>query len=179
MLASPKQIVVEKSSAVHQQIVDAEHDGLGQLNNDKLTPEVGDPIVSMAKILNGTYKKSLLVGSQTIEFMPEYPCDVGKLDLVIAKRSMGMLYQKNWPFTELFNWHLHQHFIENGILNKLLEEERRRSSGCSGANIEATKLTQTFLLFGVLAMGVILTLATLIFEVLHKRATRPFILAII
>ena len=119
------------------------------------------------------------MGSQTIEFIPEYPCDVGKLDLVIAKRSMGMLYQKNWPFTELFNWHLHQHFIENGILNKLLEEERSRSSGCSGANIEATKLTQTFLLFGVLAMGVILTLATLIFEVLRKRATRPFILAII
>ena len=83
-----------------------------------------------------------------------------------------MVFQKNWPFTELFNWHLHSIFLESGILQKFVEEFMGRNKACQRETIEATRLSQTAVVFVFLALSVILTVAVLSSEILHKNSTR-------
>ena len=146
IVTSQKRIIIEEQSAIHQHILNSGHEG-SHLNNPNLMPVTGDTIGSMTNILNGTFTNSLLVSSNSIEFMDEYPCQIGKLGIVIAKRSTGMVFQKNWPFTELFNWHLHSIFLESGILHKFLEELRGKSKACQSEIIEATRLSQIAVVF--------------------------------
>ena len=171
IVSSQKQIIIEDQSAIHQHILQPGLE-VSQLNNPNLKPVLDDTIGSMTNILNGTFTNSLLVGSQAIEFMDDYPCQIGKLGISLAKRSTGMVFQKNWPFTELFNWHLHSIFLESGILHKFLEELRGKSKACQDESIEATRLSQIAVVFVLLALCIILTLTVLTYELLYKNATR-------
>ena len=49
---------------------------------------------------------------------PQYPCQVLAGHRQYRKRDNGMVFQQNWPFTKLFNYHLFK-MRERGILQQL------------------------------------------------------------
>ena len=37
--------------------------------------------------------------------MPEFPCKITSLPEEYMKVGVGMIFQKNWPYTDLLNFH--------------------------------------------------------------------------
>ena len=46
--------------------------------------------------------------------MPEYPCQLASVPVDYRKIGNGLIFQKDWPYTRLFNKHLNE-VLERGI----------------------------------------------------------------
>lgn len=105
-----------------------------------------------------------------------YPC---KIDYIPQANvvNAGMIFQKNWPFTKLFNYHLLR-MKEEGILDRLLVEYMNRiKRSCDGDQrirsvikhpkpIESDKI---LFLYVILASGFLFAIFSLFVEMVYQR----------
>lgn len=57
-------------------------------------------------IFPGEYSNAVLIGVyQPLSTRAEYPCQVTSLPVDFRQVGNGFVYQKDWPYTRLFNYH--------------------------------------------------------------------------
>ena len=71
---------------------------------------------------NGAADTILFYGDSEVRFSEHYPCSLlhVRKKYEANKQSLGMIFQKNWQYTKLFNYYM-LIMKENGLMNKLLE----------------------------------------------------------
>ena len=128
---------------------------------------IGNPEEALHKILNKTWSISVLLGQRdTLEQLPQYPCLISSLDIVAAVRWMGFIYQKEWPFSKLFDWHLNNIVRDSGLFRKIYQQHVGHPSTCPKSSMTATYLSQTSMIFAILGIGFLATFCTLFIEML-------------
>ena len=145
---------------------DSKTDVLTNLNNANLLPKSHDEVVSMKKMLNGTYSNTLLLtNNMAIESMPEYPCQINKLDLVAATQWVGFVYPRDWTYAKLFDWHLMK-LRESGLFNRILAQHQKGHKGFPNEQrIGAANFMQIFSSCTLLLIGFIITVLFLLLEI--------------
>ena len=164
---SSQRLIVEDQTLIHGLIINGTSKDLSQLNNAKLhaTNYFENPKRAFEKMLNGTWSRSIILGqSDTIEQYTEYPCLINNLDIVPpVQRWLGFVYQKNWPFAKLFDWHLRNIVRDTGLYNKLYHEKIHKRI-CPSPKVTATHFPQTVVLFTLLGIGFLATSCIFIAE---------------
>jgi len=74
----------------------------------------------------------LIAVFQPLTTHESYPCEVTSLPIDLRPRGNGLIFRKNWPYTQLFNYHLLK-MHEEGIVNQLRKSwvRARDASTCS------------------------------------------------
>ena len=93
-----------------------------------------------------------------------YPCRIQSVKRDYRKIDNGMIYQKNWPFTRLFNFHLfkmHERGVLRQIQNKHLEYSK---TDCGLSEPRTIGLVNVASLAVLLTIGYVLAVLTFILE---------------
>ena len=121
----------------------------------------------MEKIINGTYTNSILLSDeQEIKWMPEYPCLIGELDMVVTQAWNGLVYQKDWQYTKLFNWHLGRIVREFGLYNRIKTQTMPRISHCEKSGLSPSNFLKTVSIFALIILGLLVATGVLAVEIL-------------
>ena len=155
---SNKILIIRNNTLIHGMVTaDSKTDVLTNLNNGNLLPKNQDSATSMKNILNGTYSNALLLAdNMAIESMPEFPCQINKLDLVAATQWIGLVYPRNWTYAKLFDWHLKK-LKNSGLFYRIIAQHHKGHKGCPNEQrIGATNFMQTFSSFVFLLIGFII-----------------------
>ena len=172
LAASSRKVILEDQSFIHEYVVNGSGSSLTKLNNPNLVPTnfIDHPKAAFEKMLNSTWKNSILLGQRsTLEQLPEYPCNITHLDFVAIERWLGLVYQKNRPYAKLFDWHLMSIVRDTGLFKKLYQRHVGHATICPASDMDATTMSQTVFIFALLGTGVLATLCTLSIEILSKR----------
>ena len=105
---------------------------------------------------------------QADQYSLEWSCDVASVNFDYYKMSNGMVFQKDWPFTSIFNNQLLK-LREEGYLGAL---QRRYSqvyrNRCYGKSIKPTTLSDTISLFVLMSIGLFSSALVFLFEKWHS-----------
>ena len=79
--------------------------------------------------------------AQPLFLLPEYPCEVTSVKHGFRKTGNGMIYQKDWPFTRLFNSEILQ-LSERGLVDQIIRKWTFATplSACESAGPRYTNL---------------------------------------
>ena len=139
-------------------------------------------IDKMVKNEEGASKTILYEDPVVVVFNEHYPCDIISVKKVGRNSNpinSGMMFKKDWPFTELLNFHL-LIMKETGVLDRLLEPHMRIiTRSCPNEVIIRPKMTKPnqiaankiFFLYVILLSGVILALVLFLLEKLFYKVT--------
>ena len=101
-----------------------------------------------------------------------YPCRIQSVKRDYRKIDNGMIYQKNWPFTRLFNFHLfkmHERGVLRQIQNKHLEYSK---TDCGLSEPRTIGLVNVASLAVLLTIGYVLAVLTFILEFCSQKWKR-------
>ncbi len=98
---------------------------------------------------------------QPLSTRPEFPCKVTSLNYDYRPLGNGLIFQKGWPLTKLFNYHLLK-MEEEGVINQLRRRWIRKGQESSCANRDVgdrvqARLDHVVTLFGLWAAGILLS----------------------
>ena len=101
---------------------------------------------------NSLEEEDLIFGVyQPLRILPEWSCNISSVDIDYFKISNGIIFQKNWRFTELFNYHLLQ-LKEEGIIDQI-SNKYYRTNRCPAEPLKSSTLTETKTAYIMLVVG--------------------------
>ena len=126
---------------------------------------------------SGVSKTILFFSRMGVIFNKHYPCSLTEIQThgKMAIRNDGMIFKKDWPFTELFNFHL-LIMKEKGVLDRLLERYLNTiQKSCPDDQTIRPILKRprpigtekTIFLYLILGSGFLFSFIWLVLEVLH------------
>ena len=153
------------------------------IRNKKVRYFSGSQVVILEEMVNDAKMAShmiLFTEKPFLLFHDYFPCHIADIKEIERKNqgNMGMIYRKNWPFTDLINYHLLV-MKEHGVMDKLLDPYLRATRKlCS--NQERIKsiinkptpvtINATFSLYLIQFFGLLISSFCFVIEVLrHKR----------
>ena len=159
------------------------------IRNKKVRYFSGSQVVILEEMVNNAKMASqmiLFTEKPFLLFHDYFPCHIADIKEIERKNqgNMGMIYRKNWPFTDLINYHLLV-MKEHGVMDKLLEPYLRATRKlCS--NQERIKsiinkptpvtINATFLLYLIQFFGLLISSFCFVIEVLrHRRVTKTLL----
>ena len=114
--------------------------------------------------MNGSLADTLAVFPVVeLEYQPQYPCQVGVLDLDLDKVPVGLVYPKNWPYKHLFDHYLSA-MGSAGLLKRIKSNYQRRDQGCGKAATVATEFSDVVSICTIPVLGSIFAMAILLLE---------------
>ena len=105
-----------------------------------------------------------------MEFQPQYPCSIARSDLVLDTIPIGLIFPKDWPYRELFDYHLNEMRI-SGVLERLKRKYTRRNERCREENVMPAGLSDVVCICIIPILG--LVSASLLFLLESCKARRP------
>ena len=151
-------------------------------NNKKIEYISGSQTVMLENIANDATKASeyvIFIEKQILQFHEYYPCRLS--DIKKAERRSqgisGMVYRKDWPFKELFNYHLLV-MKQTGVMDKLFHPYLRKTTKIcpNQQKIKAiinkpnpVSINATFSLYLLIFLGLVISFICLSIEVLCCR----------
>ena len=161
ILQSPYKLQVGKGSSiatmflnaskntVHRQIVDA----------DKLIYNIPNERDVFKRMVNGSLPHNTLFFGvyQPIRLLPEWSCNVASVNVDYRKVSNGLIFQKNWRYTEIFNYHIIR-LKDEGIIDGIRKKYYvQGDTVCDRIPIKPATLTETMTLYILIAAGLIVS----------------------
>ena len=143
ILHSPYNLMITNGSSVHDMFENAAENSTYKqiVNSGKLVLTKQDPLgFSMglkALIENGSSDLVFAV-YQPIKISPYYPCLITSVPKDYRKIGNGYIFQKDWPYKDLINFHLLKMY-EEGIIKGLSQKWTRENSESSCAALVSTK----------------------------------------
>ena len=134
------------------------------------------PIIK--SMLDGSLANDILfVGVyQPLQYSSGWSCRMTSVKADYRKIGNGMIFQKNWPFTNIFNQQLIR-LKEEGYLDALQRRyNQMHRSKCYGISISPISMTDTMSLYVMMAIGMLLSAIVLLMEKLlmyFKIKTQP------
>lgn len=117
----------------------------------------------------------LMTSDLDIKSLPGYHCQVVTAPGLYLVHTMGFGYQKDWPYTDLFNYHLGQ-MIQFGIVDRIILRHIPHVKGVSDENCQqvddqypTSGYNQVTLPFTLVGVGIIVSVVILGGEVLLRR----------
>ena len=177
LLRSDLKVAVAANSSIQDYFSDATSTSIqAQIWREKLQPEADKAFLSST--FNFTQQMALGQVTDTILFGVfqsisgyggHYPCRIQSVKRDYRKIDNGMIYQKNWPFTRLFNFHLfkmHERGVLRQIQNKHLEYGK---TDCGLSEPRTIGLINCATLAVLLVIGYILAFLTFILEFCSRK----------
>ena len=127
VLKTQYKLQVSKGSSVEAYFLNAEENTVHKqiVETNKLVAKVGLKDVDIFRsVANGTSldDQILFFGVyQAITYLPEWTCKVASVKMDYRTVSNGLIFQKNWKFTEIFNYHLLK-LKNEGILDQITKK---------------------------------------------------------
>ena len=151
ILHTPYNLMIANGSSVHDMFRNAAEDSAYKniVNSGKLVPTKTDPF-ALQTIIEGWVNQSkvscksslkvhfitesssdLVLGVyQSIRTRSDYPCLITSVPIDYRKIGNGYIFQKDWPYKDLINFHLLKMY-EEGIINSLSKKWIRDKSESS------------------------------------------------
>ena len=120
-------------------------------------------------MMNGTYSKHLsLMEFNSAVFNPQWPCYLGALNVPMSPLRIGYLFPKNWPYTELFNFHL-KRLEAIGVLRRLRAKHFLGVNQRCSRSLQPVELTDCVSLGFALTGGYVVSLIVFAVEFFQRR----------
>ena len=91
-------------------------------------------------------------------------CSLSSVDEDYMSHGIGIAFQKNFPYTKLFNQNLLS-LHENGTISRLASYWQRKQTRCEQPKHEGSTLQHTFTLYLLLLFGIVLSYIVFVVEV--------------
>ena len=149
------------------------------ISKKKLILENWDSDSPMAAILLNilkTRKSNVLVfvdNAETPSHHPELACHFSKIDEEYTNIGVGFIFQKNWPFTQVINYHMLK-MLEDGSLERIRQRWLPKAMLCNEDSIEPSNILDIFTLGVALVIGGVIATLTLVIELGYKNASNPY-----
>ena len=168
VLNSNYKLQVSKGSSVEAYFRDAPNSSVPKrliVANKLLAKQINERDL-LRKVKNGSLEHYILPFEvfQALHYLPEWSCGISSVKVDYRPITNGLIFRKNWPFTELINHHL-LILKERGHL----EEIRKRYLGhseldCNTRTVEPATITTTFSLYILMITGLLSSFISFLFE---------------
>ena len=138
ILQTPYNLIISNGTSVHDMFKNAVENSTFQkiAASGKLVLSKNDQLGLQTMIEDGS--PDLVFGVyQPIKIRPDYPCLITSIPKDYRKIGNGYIFQKNWPYKELINFHLLKMY-EEGIINSLSNKWTRENSEASCSALVST-----------------------------------------
>ena len=177
-------LVLQKGSATEAVFLEAEpgSEEYNLIQNKKVIHIDGSQIVILENMANNAKMASEMIlfsEKPFLQFHDYFPCRI--LDIKEVERksqgSLGMIYRRNWPFKDLFNYHLLA-MKESGLMDKLLEPYLRATRKvCPNQQVIKSVINKpnpvnmyaSFSLYIIVIMGLITSFVCFTIEIICHR----------
>ena len=138
ILQTPYNLIISNGTSVHDMFKNAVENSTFQkiAASGKLVLSKNDQLGLQTMIEDGS--PDLVFGVyQPIKIRPDYPCLITSIPKDYRKIGNGYIFQKNWPYKDLINFHLLKMY-EEGIINSLSNKWTRENSEASCSALVST-----------------------------------------
>ena len=157
ILKSEYKLYVTKGTSVEKLFLEANQSTTYEriLKSRKLVSDVAGEQDIVRKIRNGSLNDHTLFFGvyQPIRWFTEWSCSMSSVKVDYRKVSNGLVFQKNWKFAKIVNYHLLLQ-KENGILNEIQSNyHKTMESICKAQDIMPARFAETMSLYVLMAIG--------------------------
>ena len=150
----------------------AEQSGLSKVYHNNVLIHHRSVQEMLKAVANGSLPNSMAIGvEEQVNFNPLWPCHLDSLDMAVSKSTLGLIFQKGWPYTRLFNHHL-LHLLESGKYQQLRQKYLAHNCRCPKEAYSPTSLSRVMTLIIVLIIGCIVSAVIFTFEYIYKLPQR-------
>ena len=131
ILQSPFNLIIANGTSVHEMFKNAPVNSTYKqlLDSGKLVLSKSDPS-GLQTIITESSSDLVLGVYQPLKIRPEYPCLIASVPKDYRRIGNGYIFQKDWAYTNLINFHLFKMY-EEGIINSLSKKWIRENSEAS------------------------------------------------
>ena len=126
----------------------------------------------LKRMTSGTLPSNMLLFGvyQPLRMRQEWSCNVDSVDIDYMEVSNGIIFKKNWKYTESLNYHLLK-MQEEGIIDQIKKKYYISNAGssCKRGQIEGATLTETKTVYILVAFGLVFSFLLFLCEYLHSK----------
>ena len=144
ILQSPFNLIIANGTSVHEMFKNAPVNSTYKqlLDSGKLVLSKSD-LSGLQTIITESSSDLVLGVYQPLKIRPEYPCLIASVPKDYRRIGNGYIFQKDWAYTNLINFHLFKMY-EEGIINSLSKKWIRENSEASCAALVSLMRLITF-----------------------------------
>ena len=152
----------------------AEHDSyLYSISKKKLILEnwnSDDPMAAILFNILKTHRRNVLVyvdNEEIPSYHPDLACHFSSIDEEYTNIGAGFIFQKDWPFTRVINYHMLRMF-EDGSIERIKNRWLPKEMLCNHDTVEPSNILDIFTLCVTLILGGIFAIISFLIELYHN-----------
>ena len=152
----------------------AEHDSyLYSISKKKLILEnwnSDDPMAAILFNILKTHRRNVLVyvdNEEIPSYHPDLACHFSSIDEEYTNIGAGFIFQKDWPFTRVINYHMLRMF-EDGSIERIKNRWLPKEMLCNHDTVEPSNILDIFTLCVTLILGGIFATISFLIELYHS-----------